>query len=510
LVDQIDAAAQRLNPPDRLPSAPTGVGFCMAMHARWFGREPRFDTAFGRGYGEEVDWCQKVRKAGARHVCLPTLFVEHRGGQSFGGAVKEAMVLRANATIARRYPSYDVEVQAFIGRDPLRTPRLALAVAVAGLLSMDALPLFVAHSLGGGADTALNAEIASRTAQGQYALVLRVGGSTRWQLEVYGPAGMLSAATNDLDHVRHMLGPVPALRIVYSCGVGDHDPVSLPAALLSLRRPGRPDRLEARVHDFFMVSPSYCLLNLDGAYRGPVLPDNSDPAHRSRSPDGSEVPLARWQDAWKLFLDACEEITVFSESSRDHLLASYPSLERQIMCRPHVITTVIDPVTPPVHGDLSGGTLAVLGNLNRQKGAGVLCDLGERIRREGGPKLVLIGNIDPAFSRPATVRLHGSYAPNDISHLAHRYGVTAWLVPSVWPETFSFATHEMLATGLPVYGFDIGGQGEALRRAPNGIAIPFDPDADHAAVILAALRASRSEPQGATERRPTHEGEAAR
>ncbi len=60
-------------------------------------------------------------------------------------------------------------------------------------------------------------------------------------------------------------------------------------------------------------------------------------------------------------------------------------------------------------------------------------------------------------------------------------------MPSIWPETFSFVTHEMLATGLPVFGFDIGAQGEALRRAPNGVAIPFDPDADHAAAILAAI-----------------------
>ena len=182
MVDRLDGVAQSLSVPGHLPSAPTGVGFCMAINARWFAKEPRFDLEFGRGYGEEVDWCQKTRKAGARHVCLPNLFVEHAGGQSFGGEAKRALVLRANAMIARRYPVYDLEVQAFIGRDPLRTPRLALAVALAGGLSLDALPLFLAHSMGGGADHALDAEVAARTAQGQYALILRVGGLHRWQL----------------------------------------------------------------------------------------------------------------------------------------------------------------------------------------------------------------------------------------------------------------------------------------------------------------------------------------
>ncbi|PWK60110.1 glycosyltransferase [Roseicyclus mahoneyensis] len=487
LVDRIDAVAQTLSVPDRLPSAPTGVGFCMAMNARWFGREPRFDTAFGRGYGEEVDWCQKLRKAGARHVGLPTLFVEHRGGQSFGGDAKLNLVLRANAMIARRYPAYDVEVQAYIGRDPLRTPRLALAIAMAGYTSIDPLPLFLAHSLGGGADQALNAEIESRTAQGQSALVLRIGGALRWQVELHGPGGVVSGATPDLADVRRLLAPVPALRIVYSCGVGDRDPVSLPGALLSLRRPGAADWLEARVHDYFMVSPSYCLLNADGAYRGPVTRDTTDPAHRLRRPDGSEVRLGQWQDAWEPFLSACQEITVFSDSSRQHMVASYPGIADHIVYRPHTSVARIGRVEPPGHGGLADGTVAVLGNLNLQKGAGVLCAMAEMAAQRGGPRMVLIGNMDVAFSRPPSLRLHGSYDRHDIAQLAQRYGVSAWLVPSIWPETFSFVTHEMLATGLPVYGFDIGAQGEALRRAANGIAIPFDPDVDHAAAILAAI-----------------------
>jgi hypothetical protein len=51
----------------------------------------------------------------------------------------------------------------------------------------------------------------------------------------------------------------------------------------------------------------------------------------------------------------------------------------------------------------------------------------------------------------------------------------------------------MLATGLPVYGFDIGAQGEALRRSVNGHTVPFDPDSDLAQDILTALQAAAPE-----------------
>jgi hypothetical protein len=338
----------------------------------------------------------------------------------------------------------------------------------------------------------LDDEVAARTAQGQYALILRVGGLHRWQLEVHGPGGVLAGVTGDLALIRRMLAPLPALRIIYSCGVGDRDPITLPDLLRSLRRDGQADQLEARVHDYFMISPSYCLLNSDGAYRGPVLPGNPDPAHCARRPDGAEVGLSDWHKAWGAFLADCAEITVFSQSSRDHILASYPDVAKRVVYRPHTAVTRIGRLAGSGLGAARGGTLAVLGNLNRQKGAGVLCALAQRVAAQpGGPRMVLIGNMDTAFSRPPSLRLHGSYRREDIGRLAEHYGVSAWLVPSIWPETFSFVTHEMLATGLPVYGFDIGAQGEALRRAPNGIALPFDPDADHAAVIFAALTQRR-------------------
>lgn len=484
-VDRIDAVAESLSYPRRLPSAPTGVGFCMAMNAAWLAKVPHFDADFGRGYGEEVDWCQKTRHLGARHVGVPTLFVEHAGAQSFGPQTKPRLVARANAMIARRYPSYDIEVQSFIGRDPLATPRLALAIAQAGFANDGPLPIYVAHSLGGGAEHALMDEIADRVDQGQSALVLRVGGAERWQLEQHGPLGVIAGTTGDLALIRQLLAPVPQLRIIYSCGVGDGDPVELPDLMRSLMRTGRHDTLAARVHDFFMVSPSYCLLDSDGRFLGAVHNDRDDPAHRATRPDGSVVALAQWQAAWHRFLASTDDITVFSRSSRDLLLASYPDLAPRIIVKPHRVNGHVAPVRRAASAPR---TLGILGNLNFQKGAAVLCDLAARLPSVSGPRLVVIGNVDAGFSLPRNVKLHGSYAPTEISALTERYGITDWLIPSIWPETFSFVTHEMLATGLPVFGFDIGAQGETLAAHPNGHPIAFHADDDHATLILVALQ----------------------
>ena len=82
----------------------------------------------------------------------------------------------------------------------------------------------------------------------------------------------------------------------------------------------------------------------------------------------------------------------------------------------------------------------------------------------------------PSDQLPPTVTVHGPYAQGEITSLARRYDVGLWFIPSIWPETFSFATREALATGLPVVCFDLGAQAEAARAAPNGHVLSCQPE----------------------------------
>jgi GT2 family glycosyltransferase len=480
-----DALAAGLGPATEA-AVPTGMGFCMAIARRWLERVPAFDTAFSPGYGEEVDWCRKTRALGARHVGTARLAVAHAGSGSFGDARKAALRARHGALISARYPAYDAEVQAVLARDPLLTPRLALGLAyAAGAAATEGappLPVWLAHSMGGGVDHYLEGAIAAALAGPGAAAVLRVGGARRWRLALHGPGGgMTEGETDDFALVRRLLAPFGPRRVIYACGVGDPDPVTLPDHLLALAEPGR-DRIEVELHDYFPLSPSFTLLGADGRFAGLPPPDSRDPAHTARRPDGTPVPLADWRAAWRRLIARADRITAFSAASAAHLVAVWPDAAGRIAVSPHVLHTPV-PRIDPVPGAVAIG---VLGHVNRQKGAALVRTIA---RLPGAPPVVVLGEADPADPPGPPVTVHGGYRIADLPHLVRRYRIAAWLVPAVWPETFSFVTHESLATGLPVVCLDLGAQAEAVRAAgPQGRVVSLDPDpAAQARRVLAAL-----------------------
>jgi hypothetical protein len=370
----------------------------------------------------------------------------------------------------------------------MATARLALAIGWAAARGADQpIPLYLAHALGGGAEDYLAARIARdldrASADLPAALVLRVGTAHRWRLELHTLAGVTQGATDDFALIAALLGPLPRLAVVYSCGVDDPDAIALPDRLLSLLR-GPGDRAEALMHDYYPISPSYTLLDADGFHRGLPRPDTPDRAHRFRRSDGTVASLADWQAAWGRFLSACDRIVTFSENSRALTARAYPAVAGRIVVAPHAMLIDLPHCPPPPPGRRP--VIGVLGNIGQQKGAALLGALSRRLAQTGAADLVLIGNIDPNFPLAPQATVHGSYARRDIPALVARYGIGAWLIPSIWPETFSYTTHECIATGLPVWSFDLGAQGDAVRaaaaRSGRGGVLPLiegKPSVDH-------------------------------
>lgn len=91
---------------------PTAVGFCMLMRGAVLDQLGAFDPAWGRGYNEENDWCQRARAAGYLVGRANRAYVAHVGSVSFGGERDELEVINGRRLL-RRYPRYLEENRVF-------------------------------------------------------------------------------------------------------------------------------------------------------------------------------------------------------------------------------------------------------------------------------------------------------------------------------------------------------------------------------------------------------------
>jgi GT2 family glycosyltransferase len=124
--DDADALARVLaSGPGSYPDLPTAVGFCMFIRRAALVQLGDFDAAtFGRGYGEENDFCLRAAAHGWRNVLCDRAYVVHRGGASFA-LTGERPGGEALSRLIARYPRYNAQVAEFIHADPLAPLRAA-------------------------------------------------------------------------------------------------------------------------------------------------------------------------------------------------------------------------------------------------------------------------------------------------------------------------------------------------------------------------------------------------
>ncbi|HEX8741086.1 MAG TPA: glycosyltransferase [Casimicrobiaceae bacterium] len=110
-------------------SIPTGVGFCLYLRRACLDALGSFDAErFGRGYGEENDYCLRAAAHGWRNVVAADVFVYHEGAVSFSDE-REARTREAGELLRERHPGYDRMIAEFVAADPLQPFREAVDAA---------------------------------------------------------------------------------------------------------------------------------------------------------------------------------------------------------------------------------------------------------------------------------------------------------------------------------------------------------------------------------------------
>jgi glycosyltransferase involved in cell wall biosynthesis len=131
--------------------------------------------------------------------------------------------------------------------------------------------------------------------------------------------------------------------------------------------------------------------------------------------------------------------------------------------------------------------VGVLGAVGPHKGSELLDALAALL--EGTDLgIVVIGFLEkqlvPGWRVPGRLFVHGAWADDDVSSLAHAYGVDLVLFPNRVPESFSYALSDAWACALPVLAAPLGALAERISRHGGGWLLPEGFDA---AIVAARL-----------------------
>lgn len=127
-VAELDALFREANRGESV-EIPTAVGFCMYIRRDCLEQVGVFDAErFGRGYGEENEFCFRAARYGWRHLLCADTFVYHAGGVSFGDERREQQE-SALAALTALHPDYEAVVRAFVVADAPNPYRFAVDMA---------------------------------------------------------------------------------------------------------------------------------------------------------------------------------------------------------------------------------------------------------------------------------------------------------------------------------------------------------------------------------------------
>lgn len=480
----------------RQVNVPTTVGFCMYVRRAALDDVGLLDVeTFGRGYGEEVDFCLRAAKRGWQHLLACDVFVYHEGEVSFGAKSVEAR--KSQDVLAKRYPHYARIVAQHVILDPAEPARFALTSA---LFARSGRPtvLLVSHHLGGGVRRHIDMLIESVGANANFLLLMGAPRGVALSVPELPDHPVLELAADRIDELAQLLRAFAVSRVHV------HHVMGLEANLRGLiHMLGVP--FDVTLHDYFAICPQVNLLPwLDGQYCGEPGPAGCNACIAARPNHGAHDILSWRRGHAQLFLEA-ERVICPSADARARLVRH--GLARRAIVVPHEpVARAPWPQVVPKLSQRGRLRIAVIGVLADQKGAPLVAALAE-VADAAGLDIQLIGYPEKPLPEPAAghIQATGEYAEEELAGLIARVKPHVAWFPAQWPETYSYTLSAAITAGLPVVASRIGAFPERLAgRRLTWLVDPAAPVAtwlDTFAAVRAELLKTRP-PQRPARREP--------
>ncbi len=456
-VRQLDNHFSTYGTRDNLVEIPTGVGFCMYIRRDCLNATGYFDVeTFGRGYGEENDWCQRAIKAGWKNFHQFNVFVFHKGGVSFAGE-QSPRKKRALELLNELHPNYTKDVMDFIARDPAKKARQQMVLRIIASKKISKV-LFISHKMGGGVPQHLQ-ELSNYYSDKIHFLLLTPsedGKSVALSLSMDSemiPDKFIIQVDKSYDTL------ISLLRFI---GVGHlhfHHMIGMPQCIFELNK-ALACSYDITAHDYYFVNANPTLTDKNGIFAGDDIA-LCDKLCREHYPLPDNQSAETWRSSIGPWLANATRVIFPSADTQYRFLRYFPQCADNSIVAWHPDYEVSAPYpeasfTMPQDTPLK---VLVLGALSREKGALMLEEVAGNLLNEN-IEFHLLGYAFKPLGK--AVKSHGAYTDDELLQKIEQIQPHIIWFPAQWPETYSYTLSIALEHGLPVVVPDIGAFAERV------------------------------------------------
>ena len=468
-VAEIDDAMSIANKGQSVP-LPTAIGFCMWVSRDAWQQMGGFDERYGRGYGEEVEFCLAAAARGWRHLLACDVFVYHAGNVSFGSDA-ERLKIDAQKLVDERYPEFSAGVQDWIRKDPAQAARVNCDLKRLDLVNAPKI-LHVSHNMGGG--VAQHVEELATACREQT-------GCTSFLVAPLGDDGLSFRAMHSGLEFRMNLAADDAedkicdlFRALQFQRIHFHHYTGLPQWILSL-----PERMDVphfvTVHDFVTINS-----NCHYPYSREVV----DPADQNQW----GLKVEEWQTIFSDHLLKAEKVICPTSFAAEVLSDFYPDV--QCTEWPH-LEVRNEVFREHLRNAPSRLKIAVVGSLSRLKGFDLVASVIEQAETAELPlDFVIIGATERKLHRSTKALVTGPFELDDLAGIFLRERPDCFLFASEAPETYSYALSTCIAVGLPIVAVDKGAFRERLSGLKRARLFPAHSKAEDVLEVLSEINQS--------------------
>lgn len=475
---------------NRYPELTTGNGFCMYIKRNVIDELGLFDDeTFGKGYGEENDFCYRALDHGYINVLCDNTFVYHKGTQSFKKenltASRAALIEEHMKLLREKHPIYVQKTDNFIANNPLRDIQENVNLNI-NLYHKKRILYLVNEweenmEMTGGTSLHIKDIINSNINNNIASLVLAPDKNdlSRFKLYLYTEnfAKEISNYKTDINHY----GQITYTNNTYKemlKNIFDSFKIDiLHVHHFLFQTFDAIDVAKERniysiitLHDLYMKCPSINMVYTDKYCEYDDKKDCSK-CLKARYGVNSNV-LNNWQKTCLETLKKFDKILVPSENTKKIFQDIYRDLEIEVV--EHGVTVI--PVTNRNRKeDNKTFNVAFVGAMAIHKGSEILKEL-VRTNNNSKIQIHLFGKSeDKELTKNKSNYInHGSYKRGELPQLLINNNINLVCIFATWPETYSYTLTECYMAHIPVLTFDIGAVGDRIKKDDLGWTIDFN------------------------------------